>query len=78
MFSAKIVPESAQSHNKGILEGISGKSLRYFAYTGGVYNAQSINAVKTAHFEAALTVIPKILAAIPFTYYPGQIAIHHP
>jgi len=70
MFSVRIVPESAQPQNKGILEGISGKSLRYFAYTGGVYDSQSIEAVKKARFEAALSVIPRNFGGDPLYELP--------
>ena len=63
--------------NKGILEGISGKSLRFFAYTGGVYNAQSIEAVKKARFEAALSVIPRNFGSDPLYELP-RIDIYSP
>ena len=70
LVSQKSNSESAQLQNKGILEGISGKSLRFFAYTGGVYNAQSIEAVKKARFEAALAVIPRNLGGDPIYELP--------
>jgi len=47
--------------NKQLLEEISGRMVRYFAYTGGVYNDDSIAAVKKAGFEAAFAVQPKHL-----------------
>ncbi|MDW7755750.1 MAG: polysaccharide deacetylase family protein [Brevefilum sp.] len=47
--------------NKRILEEICGHRLRYFAYTGGVYNAASLEAVKAAGFEAACAVQPNNL-----------------
>lgn len=42
----------------------------YFAYTGGVYNAQSIEAVKKASFEAAFAVSPKNLSINPLYELP--------
>jgi peptidoglycan/xylan/chitin deacetylase (PgdA/CDA1 family) len=47
--------------NKRILERLSNKVVRYFAYTGGVYNTDSLAAVKKAGFEAAFAVNPKQL-----------------
>lgn len=63
--------------NKGILEGISGKPVHYFAYTGGVYNTDSIEAVKKARFEAAFAVRPKNLCSDQLFELP-RIDIYSP
>ena len=47
--------------NKRVLEEITQKQVRYFAYTGGVYNTDSIDAVKVAGFEAAFAITPRHL-----------------
>jgi peptidoglycan/xylan/chitin deacetylase (PgdA/CDA1 family) len=44
--------------NKHILETLSGQPVRYFAYTGGVYNQDTLKAVKHAGFTAACAVKP--------------------
>ena len=56
--------------NKTILEQASGKPVHYFAYTGGVYNADSIQAVKRVGFQAALAVRPLRLGADPLLELP--------
>jgi len=57
------IPYEQQLHeikkNKRIIENITKKPVRYFAYTGGVYNAESISAVKHVGFDAALAVKPR-------------------
>ena len=47
--------------NKRILEEISKKEVLYFAYTGGVYNADSLAAVERVGFTAAFAVKPRQL-----------------
>jgi peptidoglycan/xylan/chitin deacetylase (PgdA/CDA1 family) len=51
------------TRNKTILEQASGKAIDIFAYTGGVYNHNSIRAVKQAGFKAALAIAPLDLGA---------------
>lgn len=63
--------------NKGILEGISGKPVRYFAYTGGVYNEESIDVVKKVGFEAAFALSPKNISPNPLFELP-RIDIYSP
>ena len=46
-------------HNKEILERLTGQPLRYFAYTGGLYNADTIKAVKVLGFQAGFAINPK-------------------
>lgn len=59
------ISKEAQLHemlsNKSTLEVISGKKVNYFAYTGGLYNLDSIDAVKEAGFKAAFAVTPRQL-----------------
>ena len=47
--------------NKEALEKLTKRRVRYFAYTGGLYNADSIDAVKVAGFEAAFAITPRHL-----------------
>lgn len=56
--------------NKQILERISGAKVKHFAYTGGIYNLESISAIKEAGFEAALAVRPKYISAEPLFEIP--------
>lgn len=56
--------------NKTILEEASGKPVHYFAYTGGIYNLDSIQAVKRVGFQAALAVRPLRLGADPLLELP--------
>lgn len=42
--------------NKEMLEKSTGKPVVHFAYTGGVYNAESIQAIKTAGFQDAFAI----------------------
>ncbi len=56
--------------NKQILERLSGKPVEHFAYTGGVYNMQSITAAKEAGFHAAFAVNPRRLNAEPLFEIP--------
>lgn len=51
--------------NKAILEDLSGQPVRYFAYTGGVYDQTSIEMAKQVGFEAAFAVQPKYLGDDP-------------
>lgn len=48
-------------HNKELLEAISGESVPFFAYTGGIYNADSIAVVKQLGFKAAFVITPRNL-----------------
>lgn len=56
--------------NKTILEEASGKPVHYFAYTGGIYNPDSIQAVKRVGFQAALAVRPLRLGDDPLLELP--------
>ncbi len=51
--------------NKNLLEEISGKTIRLFAYPGGIYNQGSIDAAKQAGFQAACAVRPKQIGVNP-------------
>ena len=51
------------SLNKNVLESLSGKPVPFFAYPGGVYNKDSIDAVHQVGFRAALAVSPKFLSS---------------
>jgi len=68
------LPASGQEEqmriNKTILEEASGKPVHYFAYTGGIYNLDSIQAVKRVGFQAALAVRPLRLGADPLLELP--------
>ena len=68
------LPASGQEEqmriNKTILEEASGKPVHYFAYTGGIYNPDSIQAVKRVGFQAALAVRPLRLGDDPFLELP--------
>jgi len=68
------LPASGQEEqmriNKTILEEASGKPVHYFAYTGGIYNPDSIQAVKRVGFQAALAVRPLRLGADPLLELP--------
>lgn len=67
------------SYNKRLLEEFSGKPVDHFAYTGGVYNNDSINAVKRSGFKTGFAIRPKqlddnLLYEIPRTeVYGGSI-----
>ena len=56
--------------NKQILEELSDKPVRHFAYPGGVYNLESIAAVRQAGFSAAFAVSPKSLSSDPLFEVP--------
>jgi len=45
--------------NKQILEELSQAKVSLFAYTGGVYNHDSLNAVRSVGYDAAFAVNPK-------------------
>lgn len=45
--------------NKQLLERLSDKPVPFFAYTGGVYNPDSITAVIKAGFQAAFAINPR-------------------
>ena len=45
--------------NKQTLENISGKVIRYFAYTGGICNTEILHSVEEAGFEAAFAITPR-------------------
>lgn len=47
--------------NKQILENLISKPVKFFAFTGGEYNLDSLYAVKRAGFKAALALKPKNL-----------------
>jgi peptidoglycan/xylan/chitin deacetylase (PgdA/CDA1 family) len=68
------LPASGQEEqmriNKTILEEASGKPVHYFAYTGGIYNPDSILAVKRVGFQAALAVRPLRLGDDPLLELP--------
>ncbi len=56
--------------NKQILEELSEKPVRYFAYPGGVYNLESIATARQAGFSAAFAVMPKSLSSDPLFEVP--------
>ena len=51
------------SVNKKILEDLSGKPVSLFAYTGGVYNSDSIVAAQAVGFDAAFAIASKNIGA---------------
>ncbi len=63
--------------NKHILEEISNSKVRYFAYTGGEYDAHSLEAVKRVGFEAAFAVQPKNLGP-DYQYEIPRMDIYSP
>lgn len=69
--------EEQMRANKTILEQASGKPVHYFAYTGGVYNSDSIQAVKRVGFEAAFAVNPLYLSDDPMMEWP-RVDIYSP
>lgn len=68
---------SEMMQNKVILEKISGKPVPYIAYTGGVYNLDSIQAAKQAGFLAALAIKPIGLDTDPLFEVP-RVDIYSP
>ncbi|HYG14562.1 MAG TPA: polysaccharide deacetylase family protein [Bacteroidia bacterium] len=46
------------SHSKAIIEEVTGKTVKYFSYPFGLYNADSIKAVSQLGFKAAFAVVP--------------------
>lgn len=56
--------------NKAILEDLSGQPVRYFAYTGGVYDQRSVEIAKQAGFEAAFAIQPRNLGDDPLFEMP--------
>jgi len=56
--------------NKRILEQISNTPVSFFAYTGGVYNFESISAVKEVGFNAAFAIKPRKLGSDPHFEFP--------
>ena len=56
--------------NRQILEAVSSKVVRYFAYTGGIYDLSAIEMVKQAGFEAAFAITPKHLGEEPIFEMP--------
>lgn len=49
--------------NRQILEQTSNKKVRFFAYTGGIYNMASVEAAKNTGFEAAFAIKPRNLSS---------------
>lgn len=49
--------------NKRKLEALLGHPVKYFAYTGGIYTAETIKAVKRSGFEAAFAITPRHLGS---------------
>jgi len=49
--------------NKHILEEVSASQVVFFAYTGGVYNHDSLEAVQAMGFTSAFAVNPKNLGS---------------
>lgn len=74
---------SKTSQEKEILDGkdvlarLTGKEIRYFAYPGGEYNADTLDVVKTAGFKAAFAVIPQKIGGISELEI-GRIGIYSP
>jgi peptidoglycan/xylan/chitin deacetylase (PgdA/CDA1 family) len=61
--------------SKRILEELTGKQVRYFAYPGGEYNADTLDVITDAGFDAALALIPKRISQDP-TLELGRIGIY--
>jgi len=51
--------------NKNKLEEISGQPVTYFAYTGGIYDADTVAVVMQAGFEAAFAIKPGCIGQDP-------------
>jgi len=47
--------------NKEILESLSGKTIKFFAYTGGLYNQDTLDVVKKLGFSAAFATEPRTI-----------------
>jgi len=54
---------SEMTCNKCILEDITGKKVDHFAYTGGIYDIDSIKSVKMAGFKTGFATCPKKLTS---------------
>ncbi len=63
--------------NRTLLEELSGKPVRYFAYPGGVYNEEALTAVRQVGFEAACAVKPHHLGA-DFRFEIPRVDIYSP
>lgn len=59
------------------LANLTGHATRYFAYPGGIYQAESINLVREAGFEAAFAVIPHSPVTAP-RFELGRVGIYSP
>lgn len=59
------LPREAQAQEildgRRVLSELLGKPVRYFAYPGGEYNAETLELVRAAGFEAAFAVTPRDL-----------------
>lgn len=60
-----------------VLAKLTGHVVRYFAYPGGIYQAESINLVCNAGFEAAFAVTPHNPVTVP-RYELGRVGIYSP
>jgi peptidoglycan/xylan/chitin deacetylase (PgdA/CDA1 family) len=59
------------------LANLTGHATRYFAYPGGIYQAESINLVREAGFEAAFAVLPHNPVTAP-RFELGRVGIYSP
>lgn len=63
--------------NKELLESLSGKPVKFFAYTSGVYNGQTIAIVKQLGFKAAFAISPRKISSEPIFEFP-RVDIYSP
>lgn len=65
------------AESKRVLEELTGKSVRYFAYPSGQYARTTIELVKDAGYQAAFATIPKYFGDEP-AYEVERIGIYSP
>jgi peptidoglycan/xylan/chitin deacetylase (PgdA/CDA1 family) len=79
-YLGQLTPEEQLSEmvqNKERLEVFAGRPVPFFAYTGGVYDLNSIQAVKKAGFRGAFAVKPKLLGSEQTFEFP-RVDIYSP
>jgi peptidoglycan/xylan/chitin deacetylase (PgdA/CDA1 family) len=69
------VQEAEVMGSRDCLAGLIGRPVRYFAYPGGDYTAETLRVVREAGFEAAVATIPKDLGADP-QYEIGRVGVY--
>jgi peptidoglycan/xylan/chitin deacetylase (PgdA/CDA1 family) len=64
-------------HNKQVLERLTYQPVRHFAYTGGLYNGNTIDTVRKLGFQAAFAVHPKNIGG-EMAYEMPRVDIYSP